>query len=115
VAHSNNDDAIAVEEAFTPSKNHPRVRYVIGPKGSPLTITDLPEPGTKRWLAHRKAEIVAAVCGGLISVEDVCSRYKLTVDELLSWQESYDQNGLRGLRATRIQRYRSGHRRRAGW
>jgi hypothetical protein len=64
-----------------------RVRYVIGPDG--------------------KAEVVAAVRGGLLSLEEACDRYKLTVDEFLSWQRSIDRHGLAGLRATRIQDYRS--------
>ena len=37
----------------------PRAKYVIGPDGSPLTIADLPAPGTKRWVIRRKAEVVA--------------------------------------------------------
>ena len=37
----------------------PRVKYVIGPDGSPLTIADLPPSGTKRWVIRRKAEVVA--------------------------------------------------------
>ena len=45
----------------------PRVRYVIGPDGSPLTVADLPPRDTKRWVIRRKAEVVAAVRGGLIS------------------------------------------------
>ncbi len=89
--------------------------YVIGPDGSPLTIADLPPPGTKRWVPRRKAEVVAAVRGGLLSLQEACSRYSLTVDEFRSWQESIDQFGLRGLRSTRTQRYRPGHRRRAWW
>src|SRR5271163_3927298 len=84
----------------------PRVKYVIGPDGSPLTIADLPPPSTKRWVIRRKAEVVAAVRGGLLSLEDACSRYTLTVDEFLSWQYSIDQHGLAGLRTTRIQQYR---------
>ena len=83
----------------------PRVKYVIGPDGSPLTIADLP-PSTKRWVIRRKAEVVAAVRGGLLSLEEACSRYALTVDEFLSWQVSIDQFGLAGLRTTRIQQYR---------
>jgi hypothetical protein len=67
----------------------PRVKYVIGPDGSPLTIADLPPPSTRRWVIRRKAEVVAAVRGGLLSLEDACSRYTLTVDELLSWQVSH--------------------------
>ncbi|MGZ3326824.1 MAG: CtrA inhibitor SciP, partial [Xanthobacteraceae bacterium] len=69
----------------------PRAKYVIGPDGSPLTIADLPAPGTKRWVIRRKAEVVAAVRGGLLSLEEACSRYTLTVEEFLSWQYSIDQ------------------------
>jgi hypothetical protein len=39
----------------------------------------------------------------------------VTVAEFRSWEESIDQYGLGGLRTTRIQRYRPGHRRRAWW
>ena len=56
-----------------------RVSYVIGPDGSPLTLADLPPPGTKRWVIRRKAEVVAAVRGGLLSLDDACRRYTLTV------------------------------------
>ena len=83
-----------------------RPKYVLGPDGSPLTMTDLPAPGTKRWVIRRKAEVVAAVRGGLLSLEEACSRYMLTVDEFLSWQSSIDQHGLAGLRTTRVQKYR---------
>jgi len=83
-----------------------RVKYVIGPDGSPLTITDLPPSNTRRWVIRRKAEVVAAVRGGLLSLEDACCRYALTVEEFLSWQLSIDEHGLAGLRTTRIQQYR---------
>lgn len=76
----------------------PRVKYVIGPDGSPLTIADLPPMNTRRWVIRRKAEVVAAVRGGLLSLEEACQRYTLTVDEFLSWQMSIDQHGLAGLR-----------------
>jgi hypothetical protein len=62
-----------------------------------LTIADLPPPGTKRWVIRRKALVVAAVRGGLLSLEEACSRYTLTVDEFLSWQSTIDQHGLAGL------------------
>ena len=42
----------------------------------------------------------------LLSLDEACSRYTLTVDEFLSWQASIDQHGLAGLRTTRIQQYR---------
>ncbi len=92
----------------TMSRSHwPRTRYVTGPDGSPLTIADLPPQNTRRWVIRRKAEVVAAVRGGLLSLDEACERYALTVDEYLSWQRSIDRHGLAGLRATRIQDYRA--------
>ncbi len=82
---------------------------VIGPTGAPLTIEDLPPPNTKRWVIRRKAEVVAAVRGGLISLEDACTRYTLSVEEFLSWQRAIDRNGMPGLRTTRVQQYRDFH------
>ncbi len=84
----------------------PRAKYVIGPDGSPLTVADLPPSSTRRWVIRRKAEVVAAVRGGLLSLEEACARYTLTVEEFLSWQASIDEHGLAGLRTTRIQQYR---------
>jgi len=82
-------------------------KYVIGPDGGPLTIADLPSPDTIRWVIRRKAQVVTAVRGGLLSLEEACSRYTLTADEFLSWQTAIDRHGLAGLRTTRIQEYRS--------
>ena len=35
-------------------------------------LTQLPPPGTKRWVARRKAVVVLAVRTGLISLQEVC-------------------------------------------
>lgn len=94
-----------VESSMT-EQIRPRVKYVIGPDGSPLTINDLPPASTRRWVIRRKAEVVAAVRGGLLSLDEACARYTLTVEEYLSWQASIEENGLAGLRTTRIQQYR---------
>src|SRR4026208_429110 len=82
---------------MTDQQYRARVRYVIGPDGSPLTVADLPPKDTKRWVIRRKAEVVAAVRGGLLSLEEACERYTLTVDEFLSWQRSIDRHGFAGL------------------
>ena len=83
------------------------IKYAMGPDGSPLTIADLPLPGTaERWVIRRKALVVAAVRGGLLSLGEACNRYTLTIDEFLSWQTAIDQHGLAGLRATYAQEYR---------
>jgi hypothetical protein len=81
--------------------------YVIGPDGSPLTLADLPPPDTQRWVIRRKAEVVAAVKGGLLSLDEACARYRLTTEEFLGWQLAINRFGLAGLRATRAQQYRA--------
>jgi hypothetical protein len=79
---------------------------VVGPDGRKLTLDDLPAPGIKRWVTRRKAEVVAAVRGGLISIEDVCDRYELTKEEFGGWERLYERYGVKGLRTTRLQNYR---------
>jgi hypothetical protein len=56
---------------------------------------------------RRKAEVVAAVRGGLLSLDDACKRYSLTIDEFVTWQRLIERHGLPGLRTTKIQDYRS--------
>jgi hypothetical protein len=81
-------------------------RRVLAPDGTVLTLANLPPPDAQRWVASRKAIVVAAVRGGLLSMSEACARYRLTTEEFLSWQTQVDRNGLQGLRATRVQEYR---------
>lgn len=67
---------------------------------------DLPPPDTKRWVARRKAVIVNAVRSGAISLEEVCRRYDLSVEEFHAWQRAIETHGVAGLRVTRLQIYR---------
>ena len=83
-----------------------RPNSILGPDGRAITIDNLPPPETKRWVVRRKAEVVAAVRGGLITLEEACTRYTLSVEEFLSWQRLIERHGLAGLRTTRIQDYR---------
>ena len=76
------------------------------PSGRPMTVNDLPPEDTKRWVIRRKAEVVAAIRAGLISPEDACERYSLSMDELVSWQALLKDHGIQGLRTTRLQKYR---------
>ena len=66
----------------------------------------LPPPGTRRWVARRKAQVVNAVRVGALSLEEACGRYSLSVEEFLSWQRDLSHHGVSGLRATRVQDYR---------
>ena len=76
-----------------------------------MTRDDLPPPNTKRWVTRSKAEVVAGVRAGLISLEEACERYTLSLDEFASWQRMFDRHGLPRLRTTRIQTYRGNERR----
>jgi transposase-like protein len=67
---------------------------------------DLPRPGTKRWVPRRKAAIVNAVHSGAASLEEVCRRYDMSVEEFITWQRAMEAYGVAGLRATRLQDYR---------
>ena len=72
-----------------------------------MTLDDLPSENTRRWVARRKAMVVTAVRSGLITLEDACRRYTLSVEEYLSWERAIEKYGLPGLRVTRIQEYRA--------
>jgi hypothetical protein len=84
-----------------------RPAQVIGPLGEPLTLDSLPPRSTTRWVVRRKAEVVAAVNGGLLTVDEACNRYGLSLEEFASWQRAVDRSGMPGLRVTRIQHYKS--------
>ena len=92
-------------------KSDLRPKQVIGPLGEPLTLDDLPSPTTRRWVVRRKAEVVAAEKGGLLSLDEVLERYNLTLEEFAGWQRAVDRSGMQGLRVTRIQEYRSHYQR----
>jgi len=83
-----------------------RPTHVTGPLGQPLTRDDLPPRDTSRWIARRKAEVVAAVNGGLLSLREACTRYDLTPEEFASWQRAVEREGPSGLRVCRAQVHR---------
>ena len=70
-------------------------------------MTELPPPNTRRWVPRRKAAVVAAVSSGLITIEEACRRYHMSEEEFLAWRRTFENFGIRGLRAGRIQRHRS--------
>lgn len=79
----------------------------MAPRVEPPGLAALPPPGTKRWVIRRKAAVVNAVRTGLLSLDEACQRYHLSVEEFLSWQRLIEKHGVRGLRATRLQDYRA--------
>lgn len=69
-------------------------------------LNGLPPAGTRRWVARRKAAVVAAVRQGVITREEACRRYELSKEELSSWQQSFEAHGVNGLRVTDLALYR---------
>jgi hypothetical protein len=69
-------------------------------------MSELPSPDTKRWVVRRKAVVVQAVRNGMISLQEACRRYNLSVEEFLAWQRAIERHGIPGLRVTRLQIYR---------
>lgn len=83
-----------------------RPRSMTGSGGEPLSLDTLPPPNTKRWVSRRKAEVVAAVRGGVLTLDEACARYDISIEEFMSWQSLIESHGVRGLRVTRLQHYR---------
>jgi hypothetical protein len=83
-----------------------RAPLAVGPNLVPLRLEDLPAPSTRRWVARRKAAVVAAVRGGLLTLEEACRRYNLSAEEYASWERLIDRHGLVGLRITRLKEFR---------
>lgn len=88
-----------------------RPNSVIGPMGRNLTRADLPPPDTTRWVASRKAQVVAAVDSGLLTIEQVMARYNLSHEEFVGWQHAMDRAGVSGLRVAWTRQDRAGRRR----
>ena len=62
-----------------------RPTEVPGPLGQPITLESLPPPDTRRWVLRRKAEVIAAIRGGLLTAAEACARYRLSPEELELW------------------------------
>jgi hypothetical protein len=101
------------DESATPA---PCPRWVVGPLGEALFLEDLPPPDAK-WTPLRKAMVVAAVKGSLISINDALARYNLSVEEFAGWQRALERHGMAALQMKRAQHYRGLQERsqRFGW
>ena len=96
------------QDAYLRRDESKRANYVVGPNGDVITLADLPSPRTTRWVIRRKAEVVLAVHGGLLSLDDACRRYQLTTEEFFAWENAIERHGLPGLRSTHLKEYRHG-------
>jgi hypothetical protein len=81
----------------------PKLKFVKRPDGTLLTPGNLPPTDLQRWVMRRKADIVMAVRGGLLSMDAACSRYGLSREEYLAWQKAFDHLGVKGLSGKGVQ------------
>jgi hypothetical protein len=93
------------------SADAPPAKWTLGPLGERLTLDKLPSPTTRRWVIRRKAEVIYAVKGQLLTREEAVRRYHISDDEFEAWRHSVERHGLGGLRSTRVQHYRDRERR----
>jgi hypothetical protein len=76
---------------------------VRGPDGAILSESDLPPAGAVlRWTFIRKARVIYAIRGGMISMETARARWNLGADELVEWLRDFDTHGFRGLKVTKL-------------
>ncbi len=80
---------------------------MIDSRRNQMMLNELPPPDTVRWVVRRKAAVVAAVKNGVITLDDVCWLYDISVEEFLTWQEMIEKHGVRGLRVTKLQYIRA--------
>ncbi|MEL6689934.1 MAG: DUF1153 domain-containing protein [Pseudomonadota bacterium] len=81
-------------------------RTVTLPDGSVMSRADLPPINTTRWVASRKACVIKGVVAGLITREEACQMYALSMEELESWMSAVRDHGEKALKATQLKRYR---------
>src|SRR3954447_26008937 len=81
-------------------------RVPLSRNGEVLTANNLPSPRLKRWVAGRKAEVLTAVDCRLLSVDEACARYGISLDEFLYWKSAVGRAGVRGLSVKRVQDHR---------
>lgn len=67
---------------------------------------NLPPQDTQRWVARRKAAVLAAINAGVLTRAQACARYQISEIELRLWERAVHFAGVPGLRVTRVQVYK---------
>lgn len=85
------------------------IQVEAAPAGTERPASDddgLPPVNTTRWVARRKAEVLAAIGDGRLTRAEACARYTISEAELRLWERAVECAGVPGLRVTRVQIYR---------
>jgi hypothetical protein len=62
---------------------------IMPPDSGVVVPFNLPPSYTVRWVPRRKANVVAAVHAGILSMTEACFRYRLSPEEFLEWERQY--------------------------
>ena len=81
-----------------PDRNDPSIVSI-------LDLETVPPVTTTRWFPRRKAQVVAAVEAGLLTVDEACDLYRLSLEEFLGWQRAIHRSGVKGLCVSRRRRF----------
>ena len=73
-----------------------RPEPALADRATPLST--LPPAGTRRWVARRKAQVVEAVQGGILKLDEALRRYELSIEEFSAWKRRFYRSGVDGLR-----------------
>ena len=75
-------------------------------RGNVIAPYDLPPAHGVRWTPLRKVDLIAAILGGVITLDEAKARYALTTEELSEWRRGLAAGACGGLKATRRVRAR---------
>lgn len=70
------------------------VIYVIGADGDIITRGSLPPSSTQHWRIRLKAKVVAAVESGMITLDEACAKYRMSIEEYFEWRRRVERSGL---------------------
>jgi hypothetical protein len=54
-----------------------------------------------RWVMSRKANVLSSIRSGRMTIQQACSTYAISLEELTTWEEAFQRLGPKGLYATR--------------
>lgn len=69
----------------------------------------LPSSAAIRWRASDKAAVIIAVRCGAITFTEACELYRLSLEELRTWEAAFDQDGMAALQVKYSAHCRAGH------
>ena len=72
-----------------------------GLRGNVIAPYDLPPAQGARWTPMRKVDLIAAILGGVITLDEAKARYALTTEELSEWRRGLAAGGVKRLKASR--------------